>query len=186
MGAQKNRILETVLLSTHNICFGWETTESFFIYILLSTCTVVLFNYICFSTWDFGTNNIYQASSLIWFFTSQPTIFQLCPDGSSLVKPVLSKEKCVLLKDTTHWRRWGLNPRPLCFESSTLQLSHCAPITRAVKALVSLRSRTQEPCLQKRVCLKIIFLISQSKYMLWVLKRTISIRWSFWAPKTYS
>ena len=30
-----------------------------------------------------------------------------------------------LLKDTTQWRQWGLNPRPL--ESSTLPLSHCAP-----------------------------------------------------------
>ena len=46
MGAQKNRLMETVLLNTHNICFGWETTESFFIYTLLSTCTVELFNYI--------------------------------------------------------------------------------------------------------------------------------------------
>ena len=24
LGAQKNRLIETVLLSTHNICFGWE------------------------------------------------------------------------------------------------------------------------------------------------------------------
>ena len=24
LGAQKNRFIETVLLSTHNICFGWE------------------------------------------------------------------------------------------------------------------------------------------------------------------
>ena len=30
-----------------------------------------------------------------------------------------------LLKDTTQWRRWGLNPRPLGLESSTLPLSHC-------------------------------------------------------------
>ena len=28
-----------------------------------------------------------------------------------------------LLKDTTQWRRWGLNPRPLGLESSTLPLS---------------------------------------------------------------
>ena len=27
------------------------------------------------------------------------TIFQLCRDGSSCVEPVLSKDKCVLLKD---------------------------------------------------------------------------------------
>ena len=47
---------------------------------------------------------------LIWFFTSQSTIFKLCRDGSSWVEPVLSKDKCVLLKDTTQWRRWGSNP----------------------------------------------------------------------------
>ena len=29
---------------------------------------------------------------LIWFFTSQSTIFQLCHDRSSLVEPVLSKD----------------------------------------------------------------------------------------------
>ena len=37
---------------------------------------------------------------LIWFFTSQSTVFQLCRDGSSWVEPVLSKDKCVLLKVT--------------------------------------------------------------------------------------
>ena len=30
-------------------------------------------------------------------------------------------------RTTTQWRRWGSNPRPLCLESSTLPLSHCAP-----------------------------------------------------------
>ena len=34
-----------------------------------------------------------------------------------------------LLKDTTQWRRWGSNPRPFGLESSTLPLSHCAPLT---------------------------------------------------------
>ena len=64
---------------------------------------------------------------LICFFTSQSIIFQLCPEGPSSVEPVLSKDKCVLLKDTTQWRRWGSNSRPLGLESSTLPLSHCAP-----------------------------------------------------------
>ena len=27
LGAQKNRLIETVLLSTHNICFGWEARK---------------------------------------------------------------------------------------------------------------------------------------------------------------
>ena len=32
-----------------------------------------------------------------------------------------------LLKDTTQWRRWGSNPRPLGLESSIQPLSRCAP-----------------------------------------------------------
>ena len=58
---------------------------------------------------------------------SQSTISQLCWDRSSSVEPALSKDKCVLLKDTTHWRWWGSNPQPLCLESSTIPLCHCAP-----------------------------------------------------------
>ena len=34
-------------------------------------------------------------------FMSLSTIFQLCRDGSSWDEQVLSKDKCVLLKDTT-------------------------------------------------------------------------------------
>ena len=45
-------------------------------------------------------------------------------------------------------------------------------------------------CLQyrppdKSVYWNMIFFISQPKHMLWVLKRTISKRWFFWAPKTH-
>ena len=29
-GSQKNRLIETVLLSTHNICFGWRIRNLFF------------------------------------------------------------------------------------------------------------------------------------------------------------
>ena len=65
---------------------------------------------------------------LIWFLTSLSTIFQLCQDGSSWVEPVLRKDKCFLLKDTTQLRRWCSNPRPFGLEASTLPLNHCAPI----------------------------------------------------------
>ena len=36
LGAQKNRLIETVLLSTHNICFEWEIKQIVFQYTLLS------------------------------------------------------------------------------------------------------------------------------------------------------
>ena len=36
LGAQKNRLIEMVLLSTHNIYFGWEIRKSFFCYALLT------------------------------------------------------------------------------------------------------------------------------------------------------
>ena len=29
LGAQKNRLIETVLLSIHNVCFGWEIRKLF-------------------------------------------------------------------------------------------------------------------------------------------------------------
>ena len=34
LGAQKNRLIETVLLSTHNICFGWEIRKLIFVTII--------------------------------------------------------------------------------------------------------------------------------------------------------
>ena len=36
LGAQKNCLIETVLLSTHNICFGGEIRKIIFQYALLS------------------------------------------------------------------------------------------------------------------------------------------------------
>ena len=36
LGAQKNRLIEMVLLSTHNICFGLEIRKIIFKYTLLS------------------------------------------------------------------------------------------------------------------------------------------------------
>ena len=36
LGAQKNRLIETVLLSTHNIYFGWEIRKLNFHYTLLT------------------------------------------------------------------------------------------------------------------------------------------------------
>ena len=71
-------------------------------------------------------SNLRFSFCFIWFFTSQSTIFQLCRNGSSWVEPPLSKDKCVLLKDTTQWRWWCSNPQPLDLKSSTLLLSHCA------------------------------------------------------------
>ena len=34
LGAKKNHLIETVLLSTHNICFGWEIAKLTFIFAL--------------------------------------------------------------------------------------------------------------------------------------------------------
>ena len=36
LDAQKNRLIETVLLSTHNICLGWEIRKLIFCYTLLT------------------------------------------------------------------------------------------------------------------------------------------------------
>ena len=46
------------------------------------------------------------------FFTSQSTIFQVSWHRFSWVESALSKDHCVLLKDTRQWRGWGLNLHP--------------------------------------------------------------------------
>ena len=76
--------------------------------------------------WFLRTDQLSALFFLLFFFTSQTTVFQLFRDGSSLDEPVRNMHKCVLLKDTTQWRRWDSNPRPLGLESSTIPMSHCA------------------------------------------------------------
>ena len=77
-----------------------------------------------FQWWKKGFKGLIHC--LFWFFTAQSTIFQLCRDGFSWVEPALSRDQCVLLKDTMQCCRWGLNPQPLNHESSILPLIHCA------------------------------------------------------------
>ena len=64
---------------------------------------------------------------LIWFFTSQSTIFSVMLGWASWDEPVLRKDKCALLKDKMQWCRWGSNRQPLGIESSTLPLCHGLP-----------------------------------------------------------
>ena len=48
LGAQKNRLIETVLLSTLNICFGLKIRKLFFYYALLTktfTVKLLIFSY---------------------------------------------------------------------------------------------------------------------------------------------
>ena len=46
LGAQKNRLIETVLVSTQNICFVWEIKKKNFLYALLTKglafCYIIL------------------------------------------------------------------------------------------------------------------------------------------------
>ena len=71
---------------------------------------------------------------LIWFFTSQSTIFQLYRTWSSWVEPILSKDICVLLKDTTQWRRWGSNPGLMV---SSQALHHWATVWKTLWIQIS-------------------------------------------------
>ena len=48
--------------------------------------------------------------------------------GTWLYRFLIFAPLLTLLKDITQWRRWGSNQRPLGLESSTLPLSHCAPL----------------------------------------------------------
>ena len=46
-GAQKNRLNEMILLSTHNICFGWEISKIIFDKAILTRGQY----YLCCSNW---------------------------------------------------------------------------------------------------------------------------------------
>ena len=59
---------------------------------------------------------------------SQSTIFQLCRDGSSWVVPVLSKDKCVLLKDRVLTEMGKQNSRSFPGLISFFQGLHFFPI----------------------------------------------------------
>ena len=117
MGIEKNRLNETVLLSTQNRCLK-----------------ILVRKYL-----QFYTGNISLSKSLIappvgitsrWFvclsrcFTSQSTIYQSFWEVF-LVKP--EKGSIVLLKETTQCLWCGDNPQPLNLLSSIPPLSHCAP-----------------------------------------------------------
>ena len=43
MYAQKNRLIDTVLLSTHDICFGWEIRKLVFRYALFTKVLILIF-----------------------------------------------------------------------------------------------------------------------------------------------
>ena len=67
----------------------------------------------------------------IWFFTSHQQSFSYKGKLKGQVFLGWTSTKLglmFLLKDTKQWHRWGSNPRPLGLESSTLPLSHCAPV----------------------------------------------------------
>ena len=51
LGAQKNRLVETVLFRTHNICFGWEIRKLNFRYAILTEVlyTILTSEFIKFS-----------------------------------------------------------------------------------------------------------------------------------------
>ena len=44
LGAQKNPLIETVLLNTHNVCLGWEIRKLVFRYALLTISPVYIFS----------------------------------------------------------------------------------------------------------------------------------------------
>ena len=66
LGAQKNRLIETVLLSTHNICFGWERRKIIFSYALLSGGPA--YNLIIMELSNsFVRTNCFGVCDLVWF-----------------------------------------------------------------------------------------------------------------------
>ena len=68
-----------------------------------------------------------------------------------------------------------------------IMLSSASIITSGLSLLLQLAHASLEKLsiIQKSAYQKNTFLISQPKHVMWELKRTVSMRRFFWAPKTY-
>ena len=76
VGALNNCLIEMVLLSTHNKYFDREVRKLILCYALLTKCL----------------NAGHIGRSFCLFVSFNSTFFQLYPDGSSLVEPLLIKD----------------------------------------------------------------------------------------------
>ena len=141
---QKNRLNETILLSTQIKCLNWWVRKSLQFYahtislsgpmlrvsLVLQDLTVPWSIQVYSRNTDALKRFIQEWTGdivcLFWFDTSQSTIFSHIGAGlNSWVEPVLSSRYSVLLKDTKQHPWWGSNPQTLNLKSSTLPLSHC-------------------------------------------------------------
>ena len=61
------------------------------------------------------------------FFSNQANFNEILAKKKMGKSLTISPENRYLLKDTTHWRRWGSNPLPFGLESSTLPLRSHLP-----------------------------------------------------------
>ena len=90
MGAQKNRLIEMVLLSTHNICFGWEIGENQF----LNICMHALLSRGMGSCWE---KTCLQG---LWACKTQDTLHSY-----------LDSKMALNSKDTQSWRKPLVQPQ---------------------------------------------------------------------------
>ena len=76
---------------------------------------------------------------LILIFTSQSTLFQSCQDGSSWVEPILSRDKCVLLKPQGDNAVLSvrLEPATLRSQHSTTEPLHSLPAVLLFQKIIS-------------------------------------------------
>ena len=110
MGTQKNRLIEMVLLSTHNACFGWKIRKIFFWYTLLTKWLLVSYFlqawlfYMFLSSTDFfrsdtlakRSNEVHGIGPLsltVHIFKDAPYIFRAIPEkkyleGGSVIRKV--------------------------------------------------------------------------------------------------
>ena len=86
---------------------------------------------------DLGGRRFFCLFYLILYVLS--TISQLNRDRSSWVEPVLSQDKCVLLKDHNAVTPMRLKPTALGLEKSTQPLRHCAPMGMQIDMCVARR-----------------------------------------------
>ena len=92
-------------------------------YVYVRVCLIVLCGHLLGKGWPLG--------SRLWCLTVSLSLSHWYP-GSGVVLDCIDSwylhPYLLCSRTTTQWRWWGSKPRSLSLESSTLPLSHCAPI----------------------------------------------------------
>ena len=143
----------------------------------------------------FNSTHEWAISSVVWFFvlfllpvsscSSYGLNFLLFYPKGIPQPPFWGEILLRYIVPSVHIKRWNSIYKNIAHTDQTAHISNLISVY-TVWIVISIHFFLRCQAFNKSVYQKINFLISQPKHMLWVLKRTFSMRRFFWAHKTYA